>query len=382
MGDRLPVTETATPLWRGQVRGALAYFAVGIIAFAVLFSLRGYSVPGGDTHFVTEFITRGYVYNSRSPFITLLQQFVYKNFFGPYGFSSATAISFVSAVGGGIYVATLVAISRHWLFLLFNLASPLTLIFMGHVENYAWVNALLALYFLAAKRTIERGVSLWYAEVCWLLATGFHMLAVFYTPTFLYLLVERKGAGTGCQPVPLPAGAGTGCQPVPPPARRWRWRVSKRDGEDLLLTFIAWSIGILTLQMSLTVWGLDNGVQRLVPLIDRADDRFKYSMFSWPHLKMWLYFHMRSSPLGLAGLVLLARWVRGKFYTFMLLAVACGFFWTWIWHADFAERDWDLFANLGLPLNILVGLLLVDAYTSLLDRITGSTGLKKRRASV
>jgi hypothetical protein len=299
--------------------------------------MRGYRRPGGDSVQAEEFALRSPVmFYVRSPLTVFLHQGVYRWIADPLGLSVTDAVGFCSAAAGGVFVATLFAISRHWLFLLFNLATPFMFIFLGHVEHYAWVNALLAVYFLAVKRHLERGIPLWPALVWLLLAAGFHMLAVFYAPSFLCLLVERERA-----------------------TRRWRWRPTRRQGEILLLVFIGWAGLILAGMYLLPAAGLNNGVERLVPLaMSETPSRYYFTFFSLDHLKMWLYFHWMSSPLGLAGLALLVWTIRERFEKFMLVAVACGLFWTWIWHPDMGRPDWDLFANLALPMNILVGLLL------------------------
>ena len=75
------------------------------------------------------------------------------------------------------------------------------------------------------------------------------------------------------------------------------------------------------------------------------------------------------APILMATLLIALGWmIRGRFEKFLLVATACGFLWTWMWHPDRAERDWDLFANLALPMNLLVGLLLAPVYHRFLHR--------------
>jgi len=290
------------------------------------------------------------VFYLRSPLTTYLHQGAYHFVFAPLGWSSGDAVGFCSAAAGGIFVATLLAISSHWLFLLFNLAQPLMFIFLGHVEHYAWVNALLAVYFLSVKRHLENGRPLWHALVWLLLAASFHMLAVFFVPSFLFLLAERD-----------------------PATRRWRWRETRREREDLLMLFIAWAVLLSGLQLTLHVEGLDNGLSRLVPLAwPVGPTHYRFTLFSLDHLQMWIHFHLNSSPLGLVALLFLVWTIRTRFEKFLLVATGCAFLWTWMWHPDFGKRDWDLFANLAVPLNILVGLLLARAAQRLSKREQGN----------
>lgn len=331
------IAETAG-LWSAKLwlRGLLlALVAVG--ATIVLFSLRECRQLGGDSDFAVDVIQRRFeIFYLRSPLTIYFNQAVYHFALKPLGWSTADAVGFCSAMGGGIFVATLIAISNNWLFLLFNLCAPLMLIFVGHVEHYAWVNALLAVYFLAVKRHLETNGPLWPALAWLLLAASFHMLAVFYAPSFLFLLAERD-----------------------PTTRRWHWRQSRGEREKLLIMLILWAISMCVAQSVLFVSGLDNGLSRLVPLTwPIGPTHYRFTLLSLAHLKMWLYFHWKSSPLGLGLLVLFAWTIHTRFEKFLLAAIACGFFWTWIWHPDRGLKDWDLFANLALPLNILVGLLL------------------------
>jgi len=308
---------------------------------ALLFALRGFRQWGGDSDFAESIAAQKFqTFYLRSPLTVYLHQAAYHFLFEPLGRSTAEAVGFCSAVAGGVFVSTLVALSRHPLFLLFNLAAPFLFIFMGHVEHYAWVNAVLAIYFLAVRRHLERGAPLWAAELWLLAAASFHMLAVFFAPTLLFLLAGRD-----------------------PLRGRWRWRTPRREREILLAIFVAWALVVSCAQLTLHVGGLDNGLSRLVPLrMPESESRYSFTLFSWDHLRMWLYFHARSTPAGLAGLLLLGWLIRGKFQQCLLVAVACGFLWTWMWHPDRGRNDWDLFANLALPLNILVGLVLAEAF--------------------
>jgi len=342
-----PAAGAAQPRPLGKVRRIVACVLIIVLASAVFYSLRGFRRRGGDTDFAQTIARRRFsVFYVRSPLTVYLHQAAYHFIFRPLGRSPAEAVGFCSAVGGGIFVAALAAISRNALFLLFNLSAPLMFIFMGHVEHYAWVNALLVVYFLAVKRHLEQGRPLWPALVWLLLAASFHMLAVFYVPSFLFLLAERD-----------------------PLTRRWRWRPSRNEAEWLLIIFIAWAAAVNAAPLLLYPAGLDNGLSRLVPLVKPIPPtHYRFTLFSLAHLKMWLYFNRESSPLGLALLILLLWTIRTRFEKFLLVATGCAFFWTWIWHPDRGPRDWDLFANLALPMNILVGLLLARQANRLLKR--------------
>ncbi len=307
------------------------------VAAADFYALRCCRRPGGDMDFAESIAEQPFtVFYVRSPLTVYLHQAVYHFVFQPMGWPAREAVAVCSALAGGLFVVALLLLCDRGLFLLFNLAAPFLMIFFGHIEHYAWVNMLLAFFFVAAKRQIETNGPLTPALALLLLAAAFHMLAVFYVPAFLFLVCRRN-----------------------PQTRRWEWATPQRDRENCLLLLIFWILWYCGSQLSLHVGGLDNNLTRIVPLrLADGPTRYFFPMFSWTHLKMWLYFHWLSSPLGLLLLILLARRIRSRFEWFLLTAVGCGFLWTWVWHPDRGRGDWDLFANLALPMNILVGLLL------------------------
>jgi hypothetical protein len=223
-------------------------------------------------------------------------------------------------------------------------------IYMGHEENYAWVNMLLAVCFYLARDYIVGRRGLFVATLAYVGACLFHMLALFYFPAWLYLLlrVERS-------------------------EKKLRLRVTaeKKDLERVLILFIGAllivSVGALAAPV---VRGLDIHRSRLVPLFHNPDPyKYFFTMFSVGHAKMLLYFIKMASPLGLPLLILLCWRIRGRWQKFLLVAFACGFGFAVVWHPDMWRGDWDLFSTWAIPLNMLVGVLLAEQFPQKVFRV-------------
>ncbi|MCX7011426.1 MAG: hypothetical protein NTW86_02460 [Candidatus Sumerlaeota bacterium] len=298
--------------------------------------------PGGDSTEMTAYVeSRVSYYYVRSPLTLYLHRAVY-HAVRPLGFDGAQAIALCSAAAGGAYFLALLSISRHPLFLAFNLLAGTTFLFFGHVENYAWVNAMLVVYLALLKRRVDEGAPLWPVALALFLACLFHMLAVFTLPTLLFAALRWNSE-----------------------RRRFEPRVSRDDLEMALLCFVGAAIIVALGPLALApAAGLDNNFQRLTPLFTNPDPQhFYFTMFSLGHLKMLAYFHWMASPLGLPVLLALGWRLRGRYERFVLGAALCGLAWTSVWHPDMHKGDWDLFSSFAFPLDVLDGLLLQAAWT-------------------
>jgi hypothetical protein len=302
-----------------------------LISCALLFGLRGFRRPGADSGEMMLLIS-SYdepVYYFRSPLTFLLHQYSYR-VLKTFGWNPSDSIGLCSAVAGGFYVVTLFLFSRHLLFL-----------FVGHVENYAWVNMLLAVYFYLARDYLYGRRWLFPATLAYVAACLFHMLALFYFPAWLYLFlsVERKQKKVRIVITP-----------------------NRADLGRILALFVGAALFVsLGPLIAPIIHGLDIHRSRLVPLFHNPNPtRYFFTMFSLDHARMLLHFIRMESPLGIPLLVLLAWRIRSKWHTFLLIAFLCGFAFAILWHPDMGKNDWDLFSTWAIPLNLLVGLLLAE----------------------
>ncbi len=248
----------------------------------------------------------------------------------PIGVDGWNAIAVSSSLAGAIALQTLFAMKRHPLFLALNVCSGSFLVFVGHVENYAWINAFLLLCFWQARRCLERNKALWPAITYFLLACLSHMAAIFYIPALLYFI----------------------------------WKKKNYHPYEALIPILAFAALVVTLSLLFPMLGTDIGMERLVPLFHvHAPNQF-FTFFSWDHLEILSYFHRHAAflgiPIELPLLFLFRKRIQTDFLRFLLISVFCGLLWTTIWHPDWGRHDWDLFSQFAIPLHVLLGYLVCD----------------------
>ncbi|MEW6235749.1 MAG: hypothetical protein AB1656_10220 [Candidatus Omnitrophota bacterium] len=307
-------------------------FFVTISLTLLLYSLKWIPPVGADGWFMESLITeKGFPMYYRS----ILTVWIHKAFYiflHPFGVSGWNALAASSSLAGAIALQALWAMRRSWLFLVVNVFCGSFLVFVGHVENYAWVNAFLLLAFWAAQRWLEGEGRAWPVGVFFALACLSHMLAIFYIPAMAYLF----------------------------------WR--KRDYDPLeilipLLAFIGLTIG---LTLAFPMLGTDNGLERLVPLFHKTPNHHRFLFFDGAHFKMLASFHQRAAflgiPIELPLLFLLRKGINSLYLRFLFVCVLCGLGWTTIWHPDWGGNDWDLFSQFAIPLHVLLGFLLTNLW--------------------
>lgn len=246
----------------------------------------------------------------------------------PWGLDGWYAISLSSSLAGAVAILALWRIRPDGWFLAINLLSGSFIVLLGHVENYAWVNAFLILSFARAQAWLERDAPLWPVMLCLVLACLSHMLALFYIPAFVYLLHAKRNYH------PL----------------------------EVLIPVLAFTGGMIVLSLFFPMLGTDTGWERIVPLFHVWAKNQHFTFFAKEHWILLLYFHFRAAflgiPLELPLLLLLRKRIQTLYLRFLLGCVLCGLAWTTIWHPDWGRLDWDLFSQFGIPLHVLLGLLI------------------------
>lgn len=317
----------------------LGIFIVGSMA---CYLLRVLPPPGADGYFISNLIENApFPIYYRSVFTVLIHKLCYA-VLSPFGWNGWDAMTVSSSLAGGAACVGLLMLSKHPLFLVLNILSGSFLVFFGHAENYAWVNAFLILSYVYFYQWIHGKSSLVYGIIYFALACISHILAVFYIPALVYAL----------------------------------W--IKRDYHPLewLLPLLSYLAILLLLPLFFTVLGTDNGLERLVPLFQTWSPNQFFTFFSIEHLNILAYFHYRASwlgiipipytqwylglPIELPLLLIFRERINTLFLKFMLIHVLCGLAWTTVWHPDWGYNDWDLFSQFGIPLNVLLGLLFVQ----------------------
>lgn len=285
---------------------------------------------GADGWFMTDLIeTTSIPLYYRSLLTILIHKFIY-TFLHPLGVSGWNAIAISSSLAGAVALMTLWRINPDPAFIAMNALTGSFLVFVGHVENYAWVNAFLLLSFWRAKGWLNGETRAWPVFLFFFLACLSHMLAIFYAPAYVFLLYKNR----------------------------------RFDPREVLIPMIMFSLLMCVLTLFFQMLGTDVGFERLVPWGHiRAKNQF-FTFLSLPHLEMLFYFHRRAAFLGipleipLLLLFLFRKKIDTLYLRFIFASTLCGLFWTTIWHPDWGRLDWDLFSQFGVPLHLLLGLLL------------------------
>lgn len=316
----------------------LAMFLALRIPLTVLLTMALYQLGqydlilpySGDGHYTEELAEKNWVVLMHSSLTTLVHKSVY-TLLKPWGWKAWYAVMVSSSLAGALALQVLYAIRRHPAFLALNILSGSFLVFVGEVENYAWVNLFLLWTFLAVERYLDRRWPLWPA--CWFFFTAalFHMLALFYLPALFWVMYQRDDFQPGEFAAPF-------------------------------LLFILLSAGIL---LTFPREGPDLDLGRLVPLFQINRKGQLFTFFSSTHLELLLYFHRQASflrmiPVSWFVLIVCFRRIRTPFHKYLLICSLTGLGWTTVWHPDLGRLDWDLFSQMYIPLNVLAGWLLSE----------------------
>jgi len=306
-------------------------FVTAALTF-LLYSLKWIPPVGADGWFMESLITgKGLPMYYRSILTVWIHKWMFL-FLHPCGVSGWNAMAASSSLAGAIALQALWEMRKSWLFLAVNVFCGSFLVFIGHVENYAWVNAFLLLVIWRTQCWLEGKGRAWPIGVFFALACLSHMLALFYVPAMAYLF----------------------------------WKNRDYNPLEILLPLLAFISLTVGLTLSCQMLGTDNGLERLVPLFHKTPNHHRFLFFDWAHFKMLASFHQRAAflgiPIELPLLFLLRKRIDSLYLRFLFVCVLCGLGWTTIWHPDWGGNDWDLFSQFAIPLHVLVGFLLTDLW--------------------
>ena len=319
-----------------------------ICFFTIVFYQIGskYMPYSGDGGWIAnEVIPRGRIV-MHSPLSSVIQKIFYFSFL-PFGMNSWHAISLCSAFAGAIAIQVYFAFTKNYFFLMFNIFSGSFLVFVGQVENYAWVNLFLILSFYATRKFLDEEWRIWPAFTFFFLAALCHFMTFFYLPAMFWVLYQRKKFDPIEFVVPL-----------------------------LCFLFLHFLFNFVIFEGI----GIDFNFSRIVPLFHKTSKLHHFTFFTWDHAFIKYYFHVKAAfpilpiewpnvipmdrflfiPLEWPLLFLLRSRINTDFRKFLLICSITGLAWTSIWHPDLGPIDWDLFSQMGIPLHLLLGYLLFN----------------------
>ncbi|MBI1387499.1 MAG: PEGA domain-containing protein [bacterium] len=302
-------------------------------------------------------------------------------------------IALSSCAAGVVFFWMLYQLARHaardrfeWFaILLFPASSLLLQVCCGHIEFYSWLCAALMASAYFAWRCIEYGESPLAASAAMALAGGFHSSGVFYFPALLTLpVLRRKDArftrqdwariaifmGLYLITAVLHRKPGLWLPELFSPVTNFPVAVVLAAAAYLALTpqavkdylapwwnvYLPW-LGLYTLRATLNLRS-EPLLEHIAPLGEPYDHgAYLYEFFSWDHLYDKTMFHLWIAPFGLALLILFLwraprRVLSDRWLHYLVHLCAWTMVWTIIFYPQLRTRDWDLFASMGIALNL------------------------------
>jgi hypothetical protein len=297
-----------------------AVFLFLILLPVVLFLLRGWSLPGGDSAWISTLVTRPWHFFMRAPLVLAFHKtlwLVLRN----CGWSPAECIALSSSLAGGVFLAGLWYLSRDWRVWLVVLVSKFSFVFLGHVEHYAWPYALSLWVFVLLQKESEGGVERKWIWALLALATFCHPMVLMVWPGVLWALYPFDRAKATEILVALLIFAGV-------------WNVLMLVGKAGGLPQSVW----------------------VLPLFSVGETLARYPLFSWIHFRELLLFHLFTLPIGLV-LLLVWGWKEWRGWRGgLILTAGIALLWSLVWHPGMGASDWDLFAWPALFVNLAGGL--------------------------
>lgn len=182
--------------------GALIWIFLPLFAFAWFWVWRSNQYTGGDSEYWEREIAWGRWWRKRQMFSFATLQLFHRMGGGVAGWSSRTAINFVSCVSGALALLAMWRMTRdrkdaRWQFAIMATAG-FTTIFYGHIETYAMPAAALLLHLLAVQRSVEGRWPPWTLMATFTLALAYHLVILFILPAVLLsaiLETRRRGLG-------------------------------------------------------------------------------------------------------------------------------------------------------------------------------------------
>lgn len=234
------------------------------------------------------------------------------------------------------------------------LTSAITWTFVGHIEFYApFYAGLMFFYWRVARyfREPSDRAFFWMILGAWV-AVGMHRVALFHLPA-LALMWLKPGR-------PLAIA-----------------RPTRHQATVMLSLLIAACVAHFVPIFSAAALGARIAVfedynwlpELITPLTQGWADYVQahsklgsYHLFTFgslAHAQHFLFFVAIASPLGLPVAILYRKAIRDAGARFLLAASILGWIWALVWHPHLGYGDWDLFANPGLPTNLLAAWLLL-----------------------
>ena len=276
------------------------WFLFLVLVPSILFSLRSYALPGGDSTWMVSLVTRPWYFFLRAPLVVTFHKIAWW-VLGPVGWSPSDSIALVSALAGGVFLLGLYRFTRDPRVWGVVLLSKMTFVFLGHLENYAWPYALSLWVIVLLRESLEEGKPRWPIWTVLAIATFCHPMVLMLWPGVLWAIL----------PMDRPKAT-----------------------EALVTTLVV--AGLANLLM---IFGKAGGLpqsQWVLPLFEVGDTLTRYPFFSLAHFRELTFFHLQTLTLGA---ILLARfgWTEWRGWKGGLTPTAAI---TLVWSLASGTRAW------------------------------------------
>ncbi len=293
-------------------------------------------------------------YNWQAPLDVFIHSKAWELAHKLWGWDVATVYGVISVLSGILFIQLLVNVAeelgrnRSEKLFLWTLTATggFIQLFFGYIESYTIIPTGILAYLWLGIRSIKGQASIFWPILCLSLTNAFHPSTIVLWPSAL-LLVKGRPWKNWLKFLAIPITVALGVVAL---------MESGKHGIDALL-------------------GVDfpGGADRhwFVPLRHAGTEWEHYTMFSLGHLIDIMNEQLLVAPFGLILAVFL--WREGfrktgeedkNILIFLTLASAFYLLFTWTWNPDYGGRkDWDLFACVGIPLNLLAAFIATRAWS-------------------
>lgn len=318
------------------------YSLVSLLSLIFFWSLRAKTPLLGDGYLRGGEIQIGKLFSITEPLDFYLHLVVSRL----SGLDGYTTYGVLSCIAGALYIFMVLLICDLWSennkekLLIFSILATMgsTQLFFGYVESYSFLYVALTGYIFFSLRYLKKGRGLIWPYFLFLLATGFHLSALFVLPSLVYLTFATFAQAEGSE-----------------------HRGAKlTNALSLVCVIIISGVGVYLLRSYSPQ--VSSGSILIHPL-GSADS--SYSFLSLPHILDFLNHQLLISPVGVVlwlAILLFRRWInfRENVVKFLVLMMLGSFAFALIIDPKLGyARDWDLFAFVGLGVTFLGSYLLI-----------------------
>ena len=326
-----------------KINRYLIYTIASMLSLVPLWFFRTRTPLLGDGYWRASEIKPGVLFNITES-VDFYFHVLISRLFGSDGFTTYRILSYLA---GAIYVFLVFLICDLWgkngrekllIFLLLTIGGASQL-FFGYIESYSFMYILIVAYLFFGMRFLKQKGQFVWPCLFLILASGFHLAALFFLPSLVYLTFAPSPKGTKVKSAKLKI--------------------------DQLLALVL-TVLIIGLGMYLLKIVFPQAPVKSFLIYPFGDGESFYSFFSLTHLLDFLNQQVLIFPVGiiLGGVLCFfgrkSMDLRDKVAKFLIWTIVGSLLFAWLVDPKLGyARDWDLFAFTGLGITFLLLFLLI-----------------------